>query len=274
MKIIGWDTSTKAGAIVALELKEPGRLAEGESPYRILSDWTLSVDAGQHSERLLWGVHQVLESCRWKLSDVDAFGVGVGPGSFTGLRIGLTTAKTLAWVQKKSIYPVSSLLAISRATAETLAETPENPMIIVAQDAAKGELFSLWGRAASHLDCVVKAEGELPGHWKRGVEEVVITPEELGKQLKKRLDDDVPWIVLGEGRNRYPELWKSLPRANERRLLNPSAHEPSGAALAGLFWRAAQLELGRTPAQITPRYLREADAERKLKAGLLGKKTK
>jgi tRNA threonylcarbamoyladenosine biosynthesis protein TsaB len=268
MKIIGWDTSTKSGSIVALEVGN----TPGASPYTVLSDWTLSVDAGQHSERLLWGIHQVLESCRWKLEDVDAFGVGIGPGSFTGLRIGLTTAKTLAWVMKKPILPVSSLLAIGRSTAEVLALSEENPLVIVTQDAAKGEFFALWGLASSLLDCVVKAEGDLPGHWKRGVEEVVITPEKLEKELSKRLKGGVPWIALGEGRNRYPEFWKSLPKKQERLLYNPSLHSPSGASLAQLFWQAAQLELGRSPHSISPRYLRESDAERKLKAGLLGKK--
>lgn len=274
MKIIGWDTSTKTGTIVALEVIEKSLMKEGsfQNPFRLLSQWTLNLDAAQHSERLLWGIHHVLESCGWSLKDIDAFGVGVGPGSFTGLRIGLTTAKTLAWTQGKKIIPISSLLALSRQTAEVYASTEDSPLIIVTQDAAKGELFALWGKASSQLDCIVKSEGDFAGYWKRGVEEEVITPVELEKEIKRKLKDNQKWIALGEGRMRYPELWNALPKEREIQLLNPAFNFPNGASLAQLFWQASVLGLFRDPLSVIPRYLREADAERKLKAGLLGKK--
>lgn len=262
MKLLAWDTSSKTGAIAALE-------AEGGAPPRIVSEWSLGVEA-THSERLLWGIHQVLEASRWSLEDVDVLGVGVGPGSFTGLRIGVSTARTLAQLLKKPLVGVSSLAALARPHAQALAELEQKTLLIVATDACKGELFSLVGVPASVKDCVCKAEGDLPGVWKRGVEETHGSAEALVASVQKRLKILGPkwsWMVLGEGRALYPEVWKKLPRAREKKPFFPQSVQ--GRSVAWLAWEAVQAGVTAQANQIYPRYLRESDAERKLKAGLL-----
>src|SRR4051812_2069169 len=110
MKFLAWDTSSKSGAVVAFESRA------GAYDVHLVAELVLNVDS-THSERLLWGIHQVLESARWKLEDVDVFGVGAGPGSFTGLRIGVTTARTLAHSLQKPVVGVSSLLALAHPVA-------------------------------------------------------------------------------------------------------------------------------------------------------------
>lgn len=270
MKVIGWDTASKSGALVALEWDPSQKVDSGSHRYRIQSEWRLSVDAAQHSERLLWAIHQMLEACRWKLADIDAIGVGVGPGSFTGLRIGMTTAKTLAYSLGKPLIPVSSLVALSRRAAVHFADHPEKTVIISTTDAAKGELFTLLGSSKSILDCVVKAEGDLPGVWKKGVEEEVLAPEEILKLALKKLETADRWIAVGEGRDRYSEeLWDELPKKKQVTLPSDWDHAPSCDGLAALFYVAAQQGVFRTHDQIFPRYLRESDAERKLKSGAL-----
>lgn len=65
------------------------------------------------SERILGEMDALLKASGLTLSDVEAFGVGIGPGSFTGTRIGVMTLKTLASVQQKPIYGVNSLSALA-----------------------------------------------------------------------------------------------------------------------------------------------------------------
>ncbi len=65
------------------------------------------------SERLIDDVDSILKDAGVTLDDVEGFGVGIGPGSFTGVRIGVTTVKTWAFVQKKPVIGVGSLDALA-----------------------------------------------------------------------------------------------------------------------------------------------------------------
>ena len=271
MKLLAWDTSSKAGALAALEWDHLSK--EGVSGLKLVSEWSLNIDA-THSERLLWGIHELLEAARWKLEEVDLFGVGVGPGSFTGLRIGVTTARTLAHTLNKPLIGVSSLAALARPAAVWLSSQKARTVIIAATDACKGELFALWGSARSIIDCASMAEGDAPGLWKRGVEEKVVTPDELVKAVKKKLAEgtgEASWVALGEGRQRYPEFWKKLPASKELEMAAPFSHQIQGRYVGLLVWEAYQAGLAREALLVHPRYVRAADAEIKLKAGLLKK---
>ena len=263
MKLLAWDTSSKIGALAALQW-EPKM---GVAP-QLVAEWTLGVEASTHSDRLLWSIHQLLEASRWKIGEVDLFAVGIGPGSFTGLRIGVTTARTLAHTLGKPLIGVSSLAALARPSALWLSSQKERTILIAATDACKGELFALWGASRSVRDCVCLAENDLPGLWKRGVEEVVITPDDLMKGIKRRLGKTA-WAVVGEGKNRYPDLWKELPKKQEFEIPVPFADQVQGRFVGWLAWEAYQAGVVRKPLEVHPRYLRASDAELKLRAGLL-----
>lgn len=271
MKLVAWDTSSRTGALVAMEW-DPSSSA-GKFGVRLVSEWTLDVGL-THSERLLWAIHQLLESARWKLADVDVFGVGIGPGSFTGLRIGVTTARTLAHTLQKPLIGVSSLAALARPAACWLSERAEPSVVVAVTDACKGELFALWGSARGVADCVVRADGDAPGLWKRGVEEEVLAPSDLMKAIRQKLGkagskSPQQWIAVGEGVRRYPEAWKTLPA--DRRIEAPIAFsdQVQGRHLGMLVWESIQAGLGRKALDVHPRYLRASDAELKLQAGLL-----
>jgi tRNA threonylcarbamoyl adenosine modification protein YeaZ len=273
MKLLAWDTSSKAGAIAALEWDAASK--EGWSGVRLVTELALSVDASA-SEGLLWGIDTVLESARWKVEDVDILAVGVGPGSFTGLRIGVTTARTLAHTLKKPLIGVSSLAALARPAAQALSagkgSARSRAVLVAATDAAMGVLFGLWGSARSVQDCALLADGESPGLWKRGVEEKVVPPDELMRGIKRKLSEGSGasgWAVVGEGRNRYPDLWKKLPQAKRIELGLPFSDQVQGRFVAQLAWEAYQAGLARPALSVHPRYLRASDAEVKLKAGLL-----
>jgi len=262
MKLLAWDTSSKTGALAAIEW-EPG--AKSKQP-RLVSEWTLNVDT-QHSERLLWAIHELLESARWKLDEIDAFGVGVGPGSFTGLRIGITTARTLAHAKGKPLVGVSSLAALARPVSLSVSS---QSIVIATTDACKGELFALWGASRGVAECVAMAQGDFPGLWKRGVEERVLTPDELIKRIQKKVKgattrSGTRWIAVGEGRNRYPESWALL-RTSENQPSQPFSDQVQGRYVALLAWEGLQAGLGRDALLVHPRYVRASDAELKLKA--------
>ena len=246
MKLLAWDTSSKAGALVAIE-------------------WDPALKVGWDGE-----------SARWKINDIDVFGVGVGPGSFTGLRIGVTTARTLAHTLKKPLVRVSSLAVLARPVALWLSQSTDPQLrktnVVATTDACKGELFALVGPARSLLDCVMMAEGDSAGLWKRGVDEEVIAPEELMKKIKRKFagtDVPQPWIAVGEGRHRYPDAWDLLPKKAEIKVPAVFSDQVQGRYLGLLAWEAMQAGLAVEGLSVHPRYLRASDAELKLKAGLL-----
>lgn len=107
---------------------------------RLAGTRTGSVDVA-HSEALLPHIHALLGDAGWALSSIDRFAVGVGPGSFTGIRIGCATIKALAQVLVKPIIPFSSL----RATALSAGPRPVVAMI----NAYQGQVFVGWNDAGS-----------------------------------------------------------------------------------------------------------------------------
>lgn len=268
MRLLAWDTSSKTGAFCAAEW-DPADLA---SPGpRVVAEWSMSVDA-QHSERLLWGIDELLSVARWQKSEVDVFAVGVGPGSFTGLRIGITTARTLAQALRKPLIGVSSLAALARPAALWLRAAESRTVLVAATDACKGELFALYGGVRSVADCVAMGDETGAGLWKRGVDEGVYRPDELMKRIKRKLAEGkgaAHWAVVGEGRNRYEDAWKALPRAKRLELPSLLADQVQGRVLAQLAWEAWQAGVSRSALEVHPRYVRASDAELNLRAGKL-----
>ncbi|MBI4041370.1 MAG: tRNA (adenosine(37)-N6)-threonylcarbamoyltransferase complex dimerization subunit type 1 TsaB [Deltaproteobacteria bacterium] len=102
MKLLALDTSTRYGS---LALFEDGKL---------LSLW---VEACQqsHNEKILPELDRMLKSLHWTISDIDYFAAAQGPGSFTGLRIGISTVKALAIPHRKKVVGVSTLEAFGLA---------------------------------------------------------------------------------------------------------------------------------------------------------------
>jgi tRNA threonylcarbamoyladenosine biosynthesis protein TsaB len=250
MKLLAWDTSSKAAAIAAFECS---------SCLSLVSEFSFSCDCS-HSERLVWGIHQTLEAARWQLEEVDLFAVGVGPGSFTGLRIGVTTARSFAHLLKKPLVGVSSLAALARPVALSFSQSgcEWDPWVIATTDACKGELFALWGKAQELVQS-------------GGVERVT-SPEELIQILSQQIQAEGKkgrWVAVGEGRKRYSELWAQLPLSQE---LIPSllgSDFVQGRMLGQLAWEAYQQGRAQDALGVFPSYLRASDAELKLKAGLL-----
>ena len=104
MKVVAIDCSAKA---VSVALADNGKLiAEGFLNIKLT-----------HSETLMPMVEQILTNSKITLNDIDAFVVTAGPGSFTGVRIGISALKGMAFNDEKPVYPFSTLMASREQTA-------------------------------------------------------------------------------------------------------------------------------------------------------------
>ena len=134
--ILAIETATRAGSVA---------ISRGEN---ILARATGDA-ASSHSTDLIENIDRILQEARVQLGDVDLFGVAIGPGSFTGLRIGLATAKSLAVATKKKCAGISTLAAIALAAGEserTVALLPAGRGEVFAQ------MFSILGHHVAAFD--------------------------------------------------------------------------------------------------------------------------
>lgn len=224
MLVMGIDTSTLHGGVA---------LVSGQG---MICDYTLNVKA-TYSERLLPLIDRVLQDTGITLRHVEGFAIAVGPGSFTGLRIGLSTVKGLAVAGGQSLVGVSTL----EAMAWTLPFCAYQ--ICPVLDARKGELYC----------ALFRYEGD---RLIRLTDDTAVAPERLFGQIRE------PTVFLGDGLGAYEGLVQS--QLKELALFPP---------LTGCGGRAvAVAELGRRRllqghreelAHLTPRYLRPSEAELK-----------
>lgn len=262
-RILAWDTSSVTGLVCAFEVR-------GNELREVVS-WSLSLETSRHSERLLWSIDTVLQSAGWKMQEISGIAVGVGPGSFTGLRIGITTARMLASAMRIPVIPISSLAILARNAIAVLPQL-EKTLVIACTDATKGEWFTLMGSAKSIRECVTFAEGDSPGVWGRGVTESAIPPELIFEQIKaglKKLGPTGKWIAVGQSVQRYEDGWKTLPQKSRIKPDSPTVHSAKAQVLTQLAFEAIQQGILRNPQTLKPRYLRDSEAEVKLKKGLL-----
>ena len=119
MLILALETSTQTSSVALVEapLHEDG-LFRGE---KILADHTLNLP-GTHSERLMPSIHNLLQEASMSIGDVQGIALALGPGSFTGLRIGVSTVKSLAYALRVPVAGVATLdaLALNIQLASTL----------------------------------------------------------------------------------------------------------------------------------------------------------
>ncbi len=215
------DTSTQAGSVA---------LCRGDE---ILGEVLLNVRS-THSETLLRSLEGLLRDSSLSLTDVDAFGAVVGPGSFTGVRIGVATVQGLALAVKRPVVTATSL--------ETLGQNiPFSPYPVCAMiDARKNEVYSALYPGRSQSAALSEAQ--------------VIAPE----QLLQSMQGDC--LFIGDGARKYRTLIV--------RQRGDRAHFVCGAlnlvrASSALPILLDKLASGETTplAQLVPCYIRPSDAE-------------
>jgi tRNA threonylcarbamoyladenosine biosynthesis protein TsaB len=220
--IVGWDTATDDLAVAATRggetLSERATATpEGERP--------------RHATELLAEVEGAARRAGgWK--EVDAIGIGIGPGSFTGLRIGLATARALAQALAMPLIPVGTLAALGAGIRGQAGVR----QVLAVLDARRGQVFAaLYGPGGEEV-------------WAP----LVASPDQLAERLGSL---PAPAVAAGSGALRFrPELEAAgaeIPPESD------PAHRVSGRHLCLL----AEAGIPSPPESIRPIYLRPPDAE-------------
>lgn len=223
MRVLGIETATWTASVAVMD---------GE---QALAEQTRQA-AGSHVVSLIPLLDEVLHAAGMPLSAVDLIAVSIGPGSFTGLRIGLSIAKGLALAARKPLVGVPTLSAMAYAAGPRDGK-PLCPVL----DARKHEVYAAlfaWS-----------AQGPMP-IWGPAA----LAPDTLAERLK------APSVVFGEGVDEYRDIFRQ--RCGEGIELLPSKWAgPSAAAVAALG-RAQFLRVGGDDAdRLEPAYLRLSEAE-------------
>lgn len=213
MRVLAIDTATTALVTGAVDTES------GQITQRILAD------ARAHNERLMPTILEVMSEAGLELDDLDAIVAGMGPGPFTGLRVGMATAQALADALSIPLHGVCTHDAIAHAAlvgADAADEREAADAALVATDARRKEIYWATYRAGQRIAGPdVSKPGEL------AVQDIaqVIIPENLADQL--------------------PGVLAALPRSE-------------GAPTAEGLVAVARLDA--EPAPFVPMYLRRPDA--------------
>jgi tRNA threonylcarbamoyladenosine biosynthesis protein TsaB len=165
--LLGLDTATTA--TVAGVLRADGSVVE------VRDDPEPGVRPG-HANRLLASAEEALERAGVGWEEVERLAVGVGPGSFTGLRIGIATARALAQARALPLVGVSSLEALARGAGEP-------PLVLAVLDARRGEAFAAAWRGGAPV-----------------LAAAALSPEALAERVRAL---PAPPLAVGDGAVRF-----------------------------------------------------------------------
>ncbi len=213
MKVLSIDTSTNTGSVAIVD--DNKLLAEVNYDSK-----------SSHAEILLQKIESTLKKSGLKLDDMEGFAVTIGPGSFTGLRIGLATAKGLAVSLGKPLVGISTLKALS--TSVIAGKAKQYP--IACLNAYRDEVYA---------------------------NESVMSPKVLAEQLSK-VEGEV--VFVGDGAEKYSDIFKEK-LGKQFKIVKPKYTLAASAA----FLAVPLIKEGHASdlANLSPNYIRKSAAEEK-----------
>lgn len=223
MKILAVDTATRSCSVALIE------------DDRLVAEFTL-VRRQTHSRHLTAMIADLLRTCDQSPEAIDGFAVTRGPGSFTGLRIGLSTVKGMAEALQRPLAGVSTLEVLAMQVL------PAPKLVCPVIDARRKEVYVGAFRLENGLPSPVAAER-------------VALPEQVPGITAE------PCIYVGDGALLYRDRLLAAERGDQ--VLQPGAGHVIRAATAAFLARERFLAgRGEDPAELVPVYLRKSDAER------------
>lgn len=224
MKTLAIDSSLAAGSVAALS---DGIVAEEQLPT-----------AGEHARRLAAAVDALAVSLGWSTRDVELVAVVRGPGSFTGLRVGVATAKAIAWATGAKLIGVSGFELIARASARQTGRVDAD--MHVAYDAGRGDVFV--------ATCAPAADAA--GGWRVGEARLLSAGDWLASLPRDAVVSGPGLEIVGGGLAARPDLVMA-PRA---------AWLPTAAEAGALALELAAAGRADDPHSLVPDYLRPSYA--------------
>ena len=220
MRVLAIDTATDAATVAVVE----DNIVVGE--YVINHKKT-------HSQKIMVMIDRVLTDLELKVSDIDVFAVATGPGSFTGLRIGVATIKALAHSHNKPTVGVNTLYALAYNICDS------NKVIVPIMDARRGQVFN-----AAYK-------------WNNGVLETVVEPNacDIHECIERVSGYDT--IFTGDGVNVHCDLLKTEVAPVHLRMSKASA-------VCVCAYQMAERGCLSDYNSLVPEYLRLSQAEQEL----------
>jgi len=221
--ILALDTTMRAGS-VALVRDGVVRCERQGDPART------------HGQRLPGDVMAIFDMAALKIGDVDLFAVAAGPGSFTGIRIGIATVQGLATAYGRNVVPVSALEALARAVGHVMRGERQ---VATWMDAQRGEVFAALYEADGRT-VLEEPSSETPS-------------ATLGRWRETPGLDSV--LFVGDGAVRYADVIRGV--------IGPAADILPPPSLAGTIGLIAAENPARavSPHGLVPLYIRRPDAE-------------
>lgn len=228
MKILALDTSTLMTTCAVLDEE------------KILGEYSLNGDMS-HSEKLVPMIKEVLDSIHLKIEDIDLYGVSTGPGSFTGLRIGVTTVKSFAHLFQKPLVGISTLEGLAY-------NLPYNEIVVPMIDARRNRVYTgiyTWkeGRLTTLMEPMAIDIDELIDYLYENYNEIVVNGNGATlykEKIKERLKDSASFSTINQN----------------------SCRASSIGELALLKYKAGYKD---DYFDLVPEYIRESQAQRELK---------
>lgn len=227
MRVLALDTTTRAGSVAVLD--------DGRVLAELQGD-----GARTHAERLPGEIVQVLAAASLTIADIDLFAVAAGPGSFTGLRIGIAAMQGFAAVHRRPVAPVSVLRALAEAAAE---QRPAGVRVGAWMDGRRHEVFTA-------LYDIVEPAG--PGRAAVLSEVDAACVGAPSATLARWVDLGAPAVICGDGAvlyadqvSAYAQVLPPPPLASSIGRLAPESTPGPAAAVQPLYVRRTDVELAR-----------------------------
>ncbi len=224
MKILGIDTSTMAANVAVIE------------DDKLICEYTINTKK-THSQKLMPMIENMLKLSDIEIKEIGAIAICVGPGSFTGLRISMATAKAISHVNNIPLISVNSL--------EVLGSNIDfsNKKICAVLDAQRNQVYS----------CKYESEGNKA----KELEEIKIMPiDELLEELSSTSEE---WIMVGEAVDKYREKIEAISNIS---LASPANNITRASSLCNIA--KSKLENDKeiyNCYNINPMYIRKSQAE-------------